>query len=156
MKLLLTRDYLGSDCTQGLLTCDGGHWETIERPWIPVPNAPCGKKGLSCIPVGIYTLEKHNSKTYPHSFALVNRDLWVYHFDGDVPVDRRGVARTLVLIHASNLARELRGCIAPGRGRAIDKAGVRSVIKSRLAMADIMALVPWTSKETHMLEIAEQ
>jgi hypothetical protein len=46
--------------------------------------------------------------------ALVNEALWVYHLDEDVPAERRGYARTAVLIHPANYVAELRGCIAPG------------------------------------------
>lgn len=98
-----------------------GHFETqphriftLERPWIPAGGAPCGQKGVSCIPPGVYRLEPHNTEAHPRTVALVNEDLWVYHLDEDVPAARRGFARTAVLIHPANYVSELRGCIAPG------------------------------------------
>jgi hypothetical protein len=75
---------------------------------------PCGRKGVSCIPRGSYRLEKHSSDAHPDTFALTNPDLWVYHWDSEVPPDQKGFARTAVLIHPANYPEELRGCIAPG------------------------------------------
>jgi hypothetical protein len=101
---------------------------TLERPWVPAPAmassllepAPCGRKGVSCIPPGIYSLVPHNSEAHPDTFALVNPDLWVYHYEADVPTWRKGYARTAVLIHPANLIEELRGCIAPGLSRDVE------------------------------------
>lgn len=102
---------------------------TLERPWVPCVSGPppagnmfpppCGQKGVSCIPPGVYDLVPHNTEAHPDTFALVNPDLWVYHFDSDVPREKRGYARTAVLIHPANWVEELRGCIAPGMHRQL-------------------------------------
>lgn len=112
---------------------------TLERPWVPAPPfasnlldpPPCGRKGVSCIPPGVYTLVPHDTDAHPDTFALVNPDLWVYHYDSDVPTWRKGKARTAVLIHPANFVEELRGCIAPGLGRAA--TGAPTVLSSRHA-----------------------
>jgi hypothetical protein len=93
-------------------------WPTIERPWAPIDAAPCGQKGISCIPAGTYRLEPHNTEQHKNVWALVNPSLWVYHLESDVPKPRLGLARTAVLIHIANWASELRGCIALGKSRA--------------------------------------
>lgn len=99
---------------------------TLERPWVPYDEVqfsgrppPCGKKGVSCVPPGIYTLEPHDTEAHPNTVALINPDLWVYHWENDVPPDQKGYARTCVLIHPANRPEELRGCIAPGTTRDI-------------------------------------
>lgn len=153
MNLLLTRDYEGTDCTQGKLTCDGYSAETMERPWMPKDDAPCGKKGASCVPRGLYRLVPHDSEAHPKTWALVNPKLWVYHWDSDVPELQKGCARTLVLIHAANWVEELRGCVAPGRGRAIEPSGRRMVTQSRLAVVQLQAAIRWGMDIEHSLEI---
>lgn len=151
MNLTLTRDYRGADCSQGVLKIGDHSFQTMERPWKPLANAPCGTKGVSCIPPGVYQLYRHDTEAHPHTFALVNPTLWVYHFDEDVPIGQAGLARTVVLIHAANYASELRGCIAPGMARSVDGAR-RMVTNSRVAMQDILSMVPWVGGE-HSLEI---
>lgn len=151
MKLTLIRDFNADTCTLGKLhvSAPGQDFEchTIERPWIPMPGSRGGLSGKSCVPRGIYKLECHNSEAHPNTWALVNPELDVIHYE-----DRdRPSARCLVLIHAANYARELRGCIAPGMGRFTDGAGVRMVTSSRLAMLEIKRLVPWNND--HTLEI---
>lgn len=152
MNLTLIRDYKGTDCSQGKLTGGGYAAETMERPWIPHATAPCGQKGVSCVPAGIYKLVLHNSENHPRTWALVNPELWVYHWDEDVPPPEHGLARTLVLIHPANYASELRGCIAPGRARVGDPSGRKMVTQSRIAMADLQSIIAW--ENGHTLEIA--
>jgi len=151
MNLRLTRDYHGTDCTQGVLHVGDHEFQTMERPWIRDHLAPCGMKGVSCVPPGIYQLYRHDTEAHPHTFALVNPTLLVYHYDEDVPAAQVGLARTCVLIHAANFAYELRGCIAPGLARKLDGER-RMVSHSRAAMTEIEALVPWANGE-HTLEI---
>lgn len=75
---------------------------TLEREWLN--NAPM----VSCVPVGEYTLEHHESKIHGQTWALVSHDLGVYHFE-DVKAKR-----TAILIHAANRMEELEGCIGVG------------------------------------------
>lgn len=151
MKLLLIRDFNAVDCTLGRLhiSAPGQDFvcDTIERPWVPTPLSPGGRKGESCVPRGTYRLERHNSEAHPDTWALVNSDLDVIHYE-----DRdRPNARALVLIHAANYARELRGCIAPGMRRMVDATGIRMVTGSRLAVLEVKRLV--LASDSHTLEI---
>lgn len=153
MKLTLHRDYLGTDCTQGKLTCGDFMADTMERPWVPSPSSPCGTKGVSCVPPGTYRLVPHNSEAHPNTWALVSPALWVYHWDENVPTTQKGLARTLVLIHAANYASELRGCIAPGKGRFLEPSGRRMVTQSKIATGQLLALLPWGMDKEHLLEV---
>ena len=150
MKLLLTRDYNGDDCTLGTLSfstpTEDFLCQTIERPWIPMPGARGGLSGKSCVPKGKYQLVRHSSEAHPNTWALVNSDLDVIHWPDPLRVN----ARCLVLIHVANFARELRGCIAPGYGRS-DSEGERMVTQSRRAMIDLKRLLPYD--DGHTLEI---
>ena len=73
------------------------------------------RKGESCIPCGTYELVEHNSSKYGSVVAFVNPDLDVYHWEEDIPEEKRGKARSVCLIHAANWAHQLRGCVAVGR-----------------------------------------
>lgn len=152
MKILLVRDFNSTECTLGRLhiSAPGQDFEcdTIERPWVPTPLSIGGRKGESCVPRGTYQLERHSSEQHPDTWALVNSDLDVIHYE-----DRnRPNARALVLIHPANYARELRGCIAPGLRRTLDADGFHMVTSSRLAMLDVRRFVlPYPG--AHTLEI---
>lgn len=150
MKLSLVRDYNGADCTQGRISLLDLTLDTMERPWIASASGPCGTKGVSCVPVGEYKLVRHNSEAHPRTWALVNPSLWIYHWEEDVPAEQKGIARTLVLIHAANYASELRGCIAPGQGRAVSN-GRRMVTHSRLAMDSLQQRLSWD--DDHALSV---
>lgn len=151
MKLTLKRDFRSDECTLGVLSfstpAEDYMAQTMERPWIRMPGAKGGLSGKSCVPEGIYKLEPHSSEAHPNTWALVNSDLDVIHYEDS----NRPNARCLVLIHVGNYSRELRGCIAPGFGRAIDDQGVRMVTKSRIAMNELKRLLPYTDE--HTLEI---
>ena len=121
--------------------------QTMERPWIAMPGYKGGLSGKSCVPEGTYRLVTHSSEAHPKTWALVNPDLDVVHY----PEDGRDGVRALVLIHVANYARELRGCIAPGRLRTLDSSGTRMVAQSLFAMSDIKRLLPWD--DSHTLEI---
>lgn len=151
MKLTLHRDRPRDDCMLGVLSfstpAEDFQCYTIERPWVPSPLSRGGLSGKSCVPRGTYALERHSSEAHPHTWALVNDDLDVIHYEDK---DRPHV-RCLVLIHVANYARELRGCIAPGRVRTVDASGAQMVASSKLAMLDIKRLVPW--EDGHTLEV---
>jgi hypothetical protein len=151
MKLLLRRDYRADNCTLGVLSfstpSEDFICQTMERPWIPMPGAKGGLSGKSCVPAGDYRLARHNSETHPNTWALVNSDLDVIHWEDP----NRPLARALVLIHPANYARELRGCIAPGTRRAVNAEGVHMVVSSKLAMLELKRLLPWD--DSHTLEI---
>lgn len=107
--LLLKRDVCSSNGTLGMIELpEHPPIYTLERPWVPEPASVCGKKGVSCVPCGEYQLERHITESWD-TFALVNPDLRVFHYECGDPY-----ARTAVLIHPANYVSELRGCIAPG------------------------------------------
>jgi hypothetical protein len=151
LKLLLRRDYRSDDCTLGVLSfstpAEDYVAQTMERPWIKMPGARGGLSGKSCVPEGVYKLEPHSSEAHPNTWALVNPDLDVLHYEDQ----HRGHARCLVLIHVANYARELRGCIAPGFGRMVDDNGVHMVTNSRRAMSELKRMLPYS--DSHELEI---
>jgi len=151
VKIILRREPRQPDhrCTLGLLFVGDLSLVTIERPWVPTPKGKGGTKGISCVPLGTYRLERHNSDAHPMTWALVNHELDVAHWEGQDPDPH---VRTTVLIHAANWASELRGCIAPGTRTATSAQGYM-VQESRKAMELLRKAVPWTDE--HTLEITE-
>src|SRR5690349_2620025 len=114
MRITLRRERStpeNKDCSLGLLFVGQLQITSIERPWIPSDLCKGGTKGISCVPLGLYKLVRHNTDAHPMTCALVNRDLDVVHLPGESDNPN---ARTAVLIHPANWAHELRGCIAPG------------------------------------------
>jgi hypothetical protein len=156
MLLTLIRDYRDITCTLGVLsTADGlNTWQTIEQPWTSAVGTPAGMRDHSCVPAGTYELVKHSSEEHPGVWALVNANLDVYHYDTDVPIEKKDVARTVCLIHSANLASELEGCIAPGKVRARN-AGMWEVLQSRDAVAEVRAAIAVSiSNQINIVELA--
>jgi hypothetical protein len=145
--LTLTREPYKPDCTLGFLMVGDTTLCTMERPWIPSPTCKGGLKGKSCVPKGTYQLVKHDSKKHPRTWALVNHELDVVHYEGDD--NDPDEDRATCLIHPANFARQLEGCIAPGLSHTIVN-GEHMVTSSAKAMEKIRELVPWTE---HTLEI---
>lgn len=143
MNLVLTRDLSTSDCTLGKLTIDGTtFYDTIERPWIPDDQGGRGgKPEVSCVPIGTYQLVRHDTPAHPKTWALVSHDLDIY-------ADPTAGKRSDCLIHPANFSHELKGCTAPGKERAQQQNGEWMVMRSREAMAEIQAAVPWTDEHT--------
>jgi hypothetical protein len=152
LKLILRREpkQPSAKCTLGLLFLGDLSLVTIERPWVPTSVSKGGTKGVSCVPCGTYQLVRHNTDGHPMSFALVNHELDVAHYDGE---DTNPAARTAVLIHSANYVHELRGCIAPGTRTEIDAKFGYCVRDSRKAMGMLNARLPWT--DGHIIEISE-
>jgi hypothetical protein len=141
MQLELVRDMALHYCTLGRLMFAGRTLFTIERPWVPDSRSRGGQKGVSCVPVGEYRLERHNSDAHPKVWALVNPMLDVYHLPQDVPAGQELVSRTACLIHAANWAYELRGCVAPGKARLKDQAARWMVTRSRDAINELRTVI---------------
>lgn len=87
---------------------------TIERPWAN------NQSGISCVPEGIYTLERHEPTSvslphgYSHTYAMVNHDLGVYHYN-----DTKGKRSVCLFGHIANYPEEVRGCVGFGRTHII-------------------------------------
>jgi hypothetical protein len=154
VKVILYREKKqpSHDCTLGLLFIPNVlSLVTIERPWIAAgPGDKGGVKGKSCVPTGIYQLVKHDSQKHPRTWALVNHDLDVVHYEGDD--DDPDEDRATCLIHAANFASQLHGCIAPGT-RTMKHGDGYMVCESRKAMDLLREKLPWTNG--HTLEISE-
>lgn len=88
----------------------------VERPW------KNNSDNISCVPAGNYTATLYNSPTHGR----------VYQFN-DVP------ERENIQIHSANFARELKGCLAPGREIAIFPGSEKGVTQSRDALKEFMA-----------------
>ena len=141
LTLLLQRDLKTPTETLGYLSLKDRKWASIERPWVPSLASPGGAKGMSCVPSGEYRLEPHTTEAHPRVWALVNVGLEIYHWDWDVPQARRGLARTVCLIHVANWASELRGCIAIGKVRVKDQNGRWMVERSRDAINELRSVI---------------
>lgn len=74
---------------------------TVEQTWRE--NQPF----ISCIPAGRYQVESYESPKYGQTWALKNLNLDVGVYKGDA-------LRYACLIHAANMASELKGCVAFG------------------------------------------
>jgi hypothetical protein len=134
LSLLLTRDLREPECTLGTLLVGTHKLHTIERGWVPNPfGGRSGARFVSCVSDGTYRLIPHRSEKYPVAWALVNRELDVYHFPQDVPAHRVAQSRQTILIHAANFWWDVTGCIGPGRMRA-KVSGEWMVQSSRDAM----------------------
>lgn len=153
MKILIRREpKRPADCTLGiLLIADALSLVTLELPWIPSSTCKGGLKGKSCVPLGTYQLVRHDSKKHPRTWALVNHDLDVVHFEGED--DDPDEDRATCLIHAANFPSQLQGCIAPGTRTANAPQGGYMVCDSRKAMDLLREALPWTDE--HTLEISE-
>lgn len=160
MKLVLTREKPKPDCTLGVLEVfdDVGKvltLVTMERPWIPDSDVGDlgGVKGKSCVPLGTYKLVKHDSPKHPRTWALVNHNLDVVHYEGDDKDPDED--RATCLLHKANYPDQIEGCIAPGRYTAHAQAPRTGymVCESGKAMDMLRAVLPWT--DDHTLTITE-
>lgn len=142
MHLVLTRDLYTAKETLGILKVASEQFQSMERPWVPGndPGEDGGEPRISCVPEGIYALVLHNTPKHPRTFALVNDALDVVHN----PTPGK---RSSILLHPANWARELEGCIAPGRER-LPSDGEWMITESRACMRAILALVPWEAGHT--------
>ena len=122
--------------TFGMLTCGDLQLYTVEQDW--ENNQPF----ISCVPNGIYVLEKHDSPTHGASLILSNPDLNIGKYPGEAK-------RNGCLIHIANLASQLEGCIAPGKSLGFYK-NQWSVSSSGDALSEILNLL---DDGTHKLVI---
>lgn len=120
--ITLQREPFSEDGTFGRL----GRFYTCERPWLD------NQTGISCIPSGIYDVQKTWSPRFGRMMFLV--------------LGVRG--RTGVRIHPANLPTQLEGCIALGLKRGwMD--GKRAVFLSQPAVRQFESEMP----DRFMLEV---
>lgn len=130
MEYTLDVLHIGDNGVFGKLVLGNREFYTVEKQWRD------NKSRISCIPEGTYTLERHNSRKFGRTFALVNHELGVYHYPDP------NATRAAILIHAANKASELQGCIAPGMGLVRDDDGDPIYItESRKALEEVLAIL---------------
>ena len=129
-KLILSREYLPNQTIGVYMVMEGVNTlytcKCLELPWLD------NQKNISCVPEGIYPVEKYNSVKHPNTFLIK-----------EVP-DRTGV-----LIHIGNFATgqkiDTQGCQLPGLAfKDIDWNGTVDVIGSTQAMKDLNFFLPDT------------
>jgi len=100
---------------------------TVEQPWND--NIPY----KSCVPAGRYKLIPFNSPRHGYTWQLENPELNVF-----AQQTRRKSDRFACEFHVANFAREVKGCIGPGLGKASSE-GENMVTNSADAMAHLRA-----------------
>jgi hypothetical protein len=108
---------------------------TIERPWLQ------NKKGVSCIPEGLYKLIPHQSPRMGNCYALESEEHGVTVYGPS--------QRTHILIHKANKVSQLEGCIAPGMTFGV-LDGEWAVLSSSVAFNK---LVEYLEGKSALLEI---
>ena len=123
-SVIIERFAYSPDGTFGRLTLPTGRqFFTVERPWLG------NKPYESCIPDGIYTLERRRS-------SVVERTSGGDYVEGWEVTDVPG--RTYIMIHPGNWPSNFEGCIGVGTEyKVLD--GRNAVTQSRLAFAQVMA-----------------
>ncbi len=93
----------------------------IELPWVN------NERGKSCIPTGTYkAVAVRRASNAAYALHVLN-----------VP------NRAEIMVHTTNFARDLRGCLAPGTNFAdIDRDGITDVTNSRAVMKQIEKIIP--------------
>lgn len=89
--LTLARSYLPTK-TVGILSGEGIHFPTLERPWLN------NQVSISCIPEGVYHVKR--DKTGKHQYYAV----------------QNVVGRTNIEFHTGNVVQHSEGCILVGTG----------------------------------------
>lgn len=126
-SMLIVREPSEAKQTLGTMTIfEGGkpikEYKTMELDWEE------NKFQNSCIPPGIYPVEKRYSPKYGNHFHVK-----------DVP------NRDMILIHIGNYHSDLLGCIAPGLKHIdINKDGLKDVTSSLVAMKELNQIMPPT------------
>lgn len=155
MILTLQRQQYLADCTLGFLEVAGRKFFTIERPWEPHPTGLAGADFRSCVPEGSYRLVPWTRPSGEKTLALSNPTLDVYPAPYDIPRERHGVARCLILIQAADYVHDVLGGIGPGLDRSHGRNGWL-VTSSRDAMNQIRTLVAHKFDLTLIIERQSQ
>ena len=130
-SLVLTRDAFTPWGTFGRLQFPTGESVyTIERPWLD------NETYVSCIPNGVYTMEKRNSPVVQRTSGGEYQEGWEVT---DV------IDRTFIMLHPANWMDDLAGCIGVGKHYVISQnkkaQWVPSVLSSRVAFGEVMGLL---------------
>ena len=129
MKVVIDRLTEGEKQTEGLLTVYSNEEKifycyTLELPWLD------NQKRISCIPKGVYNVEKRYSTKYKHHFHVL-----------DVP------NRSYILIHQGNYNWHTKGCILVGKTLTdINADGLRDTTSSVATMNKLNEILPNTFK----------
>lgn len=126
--------------TFGKMIADDSIFYTVEKEWLN--NQPY----ISCIPAGDYRLENHDSAGHPQTYAMVNHDLGVYHYEDS------DSTRFACLIHVANYPHEVVGCIGPGLTLTQELPKGLGVTNSGNSMNKLRELLP--RDEDHTITIA--
>jgi hypothetical protein len=144
IALRLVRELLTPACCRGALEVLGPDGKTalrlftIEKPWLPHHDGGrAGEPFRSCVSPGVYRLNAFERPNGDKVWRLSNPRLDVFPLDTDIPPARRGKGRYLILIHVANRARDVVGCIGPGRAWRTESDGTVMVTSSRDAMQDL-------------------
>ena len=128
MKVVISRSYQNNETLGSLFIFAGQKIEyrckTIELP------SNGNQKFTSCIPEGVYDVEKHTSERHGQCFHVLN-----------VP------NRSDILFHSGNYAAgkktDTEGCILPGSSYwDINGDGNLDIIESRQTMTELYAILP--------------
>ncbi len=144
IALRLTRDLITPAGCRGTLNVLDSSGQpaltlfTIEKPWIAAAlGGRAGEPFKSCIGPGTYSLSPYVRPNGDRVWVLSNPDLDVFKLDTDIPPSRKGKGRFLILIHIANRARDVVGCIGPGRSWRTESDGTVMVTSSRDAVKDL-------------------
>jgi hypothetical protein len=124
-ELVIERQEFTKDSTIGSAYFNGDFiCYTLERSYLD------NKPFVSCIEEDEYELVPHVSKKFGETYALVNKNIGVTHYQESDSV------RYAILIHAANSPNELAGCIACGTRKDTDR-----VYNSRQAVKDLLDII---------------
>jgi hypothetical protein len=141
MHLILHRDIDDGISAVGRITHSGHEiCRTMERPWVPHSTFRAGTPFESCIPPGLYGLERYKSEKYGDVYAIENTELGVFSHRAQRDEHGQEGDRYECLIHPGNWAYQLAGCIAPGVGRT-EWQNTYMVTRSREALANLIDLL---------------
>mgnify|MGYP000908342658 FL=1 len=125
MTVLIERFAYTPFGTFGRLIYNDARFFTVERPW--ADNA----KSVSCIPEGVYKMEKYNSPNFGNTYAVVGNTVSLFE---DARYQRSGI-----LFHVANTMDDLKGCI--GLGKSLGWVNNKwAVVSSDKAMKEFFSL----------------
>lgn len=120
LKLKIKGRFSHDDCTLGRMSYGDYQCFTLELPWLN------NRKGVSCIPVGIYKCKKIISPSLGECINVEN----VF-------------GRTYIRIHRGNFTSQIEGCILVGKSiQFINDDNIPDVGSSGVAFEGLMAVLP--------------